>query len=449
MLVHSPYLSFFSSHSLQSTVFQTETFIFAPHKPQVSAPQTTGLRFVNHRITDGKPARYTQKVADMKKLYLAVIVPLLLTACGENESGFRVDGQISGAEGKMLYLDAAALDGIHVLDSVKLKASGDYSFSYQRPEAPDFYRLRLDDRIVNFVIDSTETVGISGSADKFGLDYTIEGSESNRKIKELSLKLADLQGRIDRLTTEYQSGSILPGIYNDSITSMVNSYKNDVKMNYILTAPNTDYAYFALFQRLNGYLLFDPLTDRDDVRCFAAVATSFNNAYPHSERARNLYNIAMKGMRNTRSGSQQVMELPEGSQINESGIIDIALRDIDGRERKLSDLKGKVVLLDFTAYATEVSASHNYMLRELYDKYTASGLEIYQISFDSNEHFWKTTADNLPWVCVRDTRGTYSDLLTLYNVTALPSVFIINRQSELSARPESVDAVESAVKAVL
>lgn len=385
----------------------------------------------------------------MKKLYLAVIVPLLLAACGENKSGFRVDGQISGAEGKMLYLDAAALDGIHVLDSVKLKASGDYSFSYQRPEAPDFYRLRLDDRIVNFVIDSTETVGISGSADKFGLEYTIEGSESNQKIKELSLKLADLQGRIDRLTTEYQAGSILPGIYNDSITNMVNSYKTDVKMNYILTAPNTDYAYFALFQRLNGYMLFDPLTDRDDVRCFAAVATSFNNAYPHSERARNLYNIAMKGMRNTRAGSQQVMELPEGSQINESGIIDITLRDIDGRERKLSELKGKVVLLDFTAYATEVSASHNYMLRELYDKYASQGLEIYQISLDSNEHFWKTTADNLPWICVRDTQGTYSDLLTLYNVTALPSVFIINRQSELSARPESVDAVESAVKAVL
>lgn len=385
----------------------------------------------------------------MKKLYLAVIVPLLLAACGENKSNFHVDGQISGAEGKMLYLDAAALDGIHVLDSVKLKASGDYSFSHQRPEAPDFYRLRLDDRIVNFVIDSTETVGISGSADKFGLDYTIEGSESNHKIKELSLKLADLQGRIDRLTAEYQSGSLLPGIYNDSIDRMVSNYKNDVKMNYILTAPNTDYAYFALFQRLNGYLLFDPLTSRDDVRCFAAVATSFNNAYPHSERARNLYNIAMKGMRNTRTGSQQVVELPEGSQINESGIIDITLRDIDGRERKLSDLKGKVVLLDFTAYATEVSASHNYMLRELYDKYASRGLEIYQISLDSNEHFWKTTADNLPWICVRDSRGTYSDLLTLYNVTALPSVFVISRQSELSARPESVDAVESAVKAVL
>lgn len=385
----------------------------------------------------------------MKKLYLLALASLMIVACGENKPGFHVNGTITGAEGKMLYLDAAALDGIHVLDSVKLKSDGSYAFTAPRPEAPDFYRLRLDDKIVNFAIDSTETVSVNGDASKLDTDYQIVGSESNQKIKELSLKLADLQGRIDRLTTDYDNNKVMPSVYNDSVNKMVDRYKQDVKMNYILSAPNTDYAYFALFQRMNGYLIFDPLSSRDDVKCFAAVATSFNNMYPESERAKNLYNIAVKGMRNTSTGTQRVVELPDNAQIKEAGIVDITLRDIDGNERKLSDLKGKVVLLDFTAYETTVSTSHNYMLRELYDKYASRGFEIYQVSLDSNEHFWKTTADNLPWVCVRDEGGIYSDIVTIYNVTALPSVFIINRNSELSARPESVDAVEDAIKAVL
>ncbi len=61
------------------------------------------------------------------------------------------------------------------------------------------------------------------------------------------------------------------------------------------------YAYFALFQSLNGYMIFDPLTNKEDVKCFAAVATSLNNAYPHADRSRNLYNMVIKGMKNTRT----------------------------------------------------------------------------------------------------------------------------------------------------
>ena len=69
--------------------------------------------------------------------------------------------------------------------------------------------------------------------------------------------------------------------------------------------------------------------------------------------------------------------------------------------RRLSDLKDNVVLVDFTVYNHVQAAAHNLALRELYNKYHDKGLEIYQISLDTDEHFWKTSADNLPWICVR------------------------------------------------
>ena len=221
-----------------------------------------------------------------------------------------------------------------------------------------------------------------------------------------------------------------------------------MKISYIFAAPNTAAAYFALFQKLNNYLIFDPLNNKEDVKCFAAVATSLNNYYPDADRSKNLYNIVIKGMKNTRTPQQKVVEIPEEA-ISETGIIDINLRDMKGNTRKLSELKGKAVIVDFTVYQSAVSATHNYMLRDLYDKYAAQGLEIYQVSLDADEHYWKTSAANLPWVCVRDGNGVYSTNVAVYNVRQVPSIFLINRNNELKLRGEDIKDLEAAVKSLL
>lgn len=103
------------------------------------------------------------------------------------------------------------------------------------------------------------------------------------------------------------------------------------------------------------------------------MATSLNNYYPDADRSKNLYNIVIKGMKNTRTPQQKVVEIPEEA-ISETGIIDINLRDMKGNTRKLSELKGKAVIVDFTVYQSAVSATHNYMLRDLYDKYACPGI---------------------------------------------------------------------------
>lgn len=368
----------------------------------------------------------------------------MLSAC-DNEPKFKVQGEINGAEDKMLYLEASGLDGIVALDSTKLGSSGSFSFAQKRPESPEFYRLRLDNKVINFAVDSTETVSVKAEINDFATAYRIEGSENNLKIKELVLLQADLQKNVDKLG---QNRNIPAGIAQDSLLAMVNNYKNKVKREYIFAAPNMPYAYFALFQSLNGYMIFDPLTNKEDVKCFAAVATSLNNAYPHADRSRNLYNMVIKGMKNTRTPRQQTMEIPE-DKIKEASIIDIQLKDLKGNTRSLTDLKGKVVLIDFTVYNNAMSAAHNLALRELYNKYASQGFEIYQISLDGDEHFWKTSADNLPWVCVRDANGVYSSYISLYNVTNLPSIFLVNRNNELSARGENIKDLDEAIKKLL
>lgn len=379
-----------------------------------------------------------------KKSYIAaVLISAGFAACNRGPV-FNVEGEISGAEGKMLYIEHSSIEGVVGLDSTKLSGDGRYHFSEARPEAPDFYRLRIDDRIINFVVDSTETVNISSDYNTFSSGYSVTGSESNARIKELSLLQAELQAKVNELN---KSG-MPAGLAQDSLFRMIESYKNDVKRNYIYKEPDKASSYFALFQQLNGFMIFNPLSNKEDVKCFAAVATSLNHNYPHADRSRNLYNMVIKGMKNTRAPQTKTLEISE-DMINETSIIDIPLKDINGETKHLTDYKGKVVLIDFTAYGTPSSGARTLALRELYNKYSSQGLVIYQVSLDTDEHFWKTACDNLPWVCVRDPQGPYSTYVSIYGVTALPTAFLVNRNNELVLRLNEKSDIEAEIKKLL
>lgn len=361
----------------------------------------------------------------MKKIFILIATFFFLTmvACTE-EQQFNIKGNISEANDKVLYFEQVALDGIKVLDSIRLKSDGNFSFKHKRPDAPDFYRLRIEKSVINLGIDSTETVTVKAQWPTIATGYTVEGSLECSKIKELALQQIALQQQIQDLI----SGDLLPGDIHDSIDVLIQTYKEHVKNDYIYEAPRCGYAYYALFQRINGVQLFNPENSREDVRTFAAVATSWDLVYPHSLRASNLHNITMRGMRNTRK--QTVSTIPE-ELITEVTLFDLQLPDMKGNIRKLTDLKGKVVLLDFTIYQNQESPARNILLRELYTEYASQGLEIYQVAFDADEHFWKTSAGNLPWICVRDTER--ESALT-YQVAELPTYFLIDKENGLYKR---------------
>ena len=153
-------------------------------------------------------------------------------------------------------------------------------------------------------------------------------------------------------------------------------------------------------------------------------------------------------MRNTRP-SQPVDYSVLEDKIVESAIIDIALPDIDGAIRRLTALKGKVVMLDFNVYGHPQSAARVLVMRELYDKYATQGLEIYQVSLDGDEHFWKTAVESIPWVCVRSEDAPYSKEANLYGVRELPTYFLINREGEIVKRDTMVKDLEVELERLL
>lgn len=384
----------------------------------------------------------------MKHIWKAaalMIAAFTVTACNNNK--FTVEGQITNAKDSVLYLENVGLEGINILDSVKLGDNGDFSFSEAATTAPEFYRIRISDQIINVSIDSTETVQIKAEYPGMAANYTVSGSENCEKIKELALKQIALQSQVIAVQKNYPLGV---DVINDSIQKLIDAYKEDVKHQYIFKEPNKSYAYFALFQTLGNWLIFNPRTSKDDIKAFAAVATSWDTYYPHAERGQNLHNIAIEGMRNQRIVDAQNQDLQvEASKVKESGVLDIALPDNHGQVRHLTDLKGKIVLLDFHVFALEDSPARILMLRELYNKYHAQGLEIYQVSLDSDEHFWKQQTAALPWISVRDADGINSQRLVLYNVQAVPDYFVIDRGNNIVKRAALVKDIEAEIKKLL
>lgn len=382
----------------------------------------------------------------MKKLsnILILIVVMAMAGC-TNSPMATLEGTITEAEGKTLYLDCIGVERTTVADSVKLKGDGAFRFRVPQPECFDFYRLRIDREVIYLSVDSTETLRVTAALPVMSMAYQVEGSEDNLILKQLVHKQVELQQNVRALVRN--SGPEV-GVTRARIDTLVEHYKREVRMEYIYANPGKPYAYFALFQRLGGQLIFDPIATRDDVRCFAAVATNLDLYHPDAERTKNVKSIAVKGLKNTRK-PQPVDYSVLQDKIVESSLIDIELNDIDGVARKLTDLKGKVVLLDFTVYAHQQSSARVLILRELYEKYAAQGLEIYQVSLDADEHFWKTAVENIPWVCVRDSEAPYSRVATLYGVRELPTYFLINRANELVMRDAAVEDLEKELKRLL
>lgn len=368
----------------------------------------------------------------------------LFSACN-NSSDFTVKGVVAGADGQLMYLENVGISNVVTLDSIKLAPGGKFKFTEKRPEYPDFYRLRLNNQLINFAVDSTETISFVADAGTFATSYSVEGSENSKAIKAITLAQLDANQAISRLRKEYEDKMISDTTYRTKVLAAADAYK-EVARKYIYSAPISTAAYFALFQQIDGLLFFD-LYDRKDVKAYGAVATSYDHAYPESPRSKHLYNLTLQSMKVLRA--QRPVDY-SNVETKEISFLDIELPDVRGEVVKLSTVApGKVVLINFTAYQTEWSPALNMALGELYTKYHDQGLEIYQVSLDSDFHFWRNGASNLPWVTVRDPQSVYSQVAGLYNVKQLPALFILDRKGNLVKRVEDVKKLETDVKAVL
>ena len=269
----------------------------------------------------------------------------------------------------------------------------------------------------------------------------------NDQIRRIDEQTRLVNEKLDDAERRHEAKKIGDLTYLEEVDTILKSYKSEISR-LILGNPSSAAAYYAIFQKVRNYLIFDPYS-KQDYAMFGAVATSWDRYYPGTQRTKHLYDFTMNALKTRKLQEKQAALLENASVVTGSALPDIVLSTINGEKRSLASQKGKVVVVDFTVYRSDFSPAHNIELNKLYTKYRSQGLEIYQISFDSDEHFWKNAASNLPWITVRDPQSVYSSLLSLYNVREIPTAFVFNREGDVVARVENYATLASEVAKLL
>ena len=370
---------------------------------------------------------------------------LVFTSCDKKQTGpqFTVKGSIANATDKNIGIYHIAEGGAKEIEKKKLDQSGSYEFHVPQPEHFDFYLLNVEDcGTIVFIADSTETITINSNSDDFIQGYTIDGNEENQRIKEI----AELKDALEE-QVKTMAKNTSPAIVKTEreIRALVDEFKQNIIKQYIIPAPGSASAYYALTLTLANAPIFNPMTDKNDCRCFAAVATNYQRLHPDTRHTKRITKIAEEGLKATRPPKQVELELEE-REATITDMFNIELPQANGDSISLSSFQGKVVLLDFTIYESTEMSGRNIKMRELYNKYKNQGLEIYQVSLDRREHFWQQSAANLPWTCVRDASGASAKL---YNVQVLPTFFLINRKGEVALRDAQIENTEKEIEKLL
>lgn len=382
----------------------------------------------------------------MKKYLFAVcIVAVMAVACDSTTTpSTTISGRLMGNDVEMLYLVKASdkLDNAEIIDSVKLADNGYFEFEIKDTDkAPRFYKLvYAGGRPVTLIVSAGDRITVNSAGDIFH-NYTVEGSEESQLIRQFN---REYYGGYDKLlslnemaanSAPSQTAAFNKQIYQTIISTIqaqvrfVGSHQDKLASIYAMrqTLPEPFEDMFAGMGITNAHR--------------NAVIEAVGNSYPDSPYLAVLKNdIEYQQALSALSDKISYMPFPE-----------IELPDIYGQTHKLSSLQGSVILLYFWAAEVGNSNTVNADLKHIYDKYHDRGLEIYQVSADTDSALWieAVRSQNLPWISVCNYEGPYSVPFRVYNVTTLPTLYLINRKGDVVTDKIEFRDLDSRIAALL
>lgn len=346
----------------------------------------------------------------------ALLASATIASC-DGAKGWSVKGHIDGiSDGTKLALEASNGRSWYVVDSVATDSKGNFSYSSAEPAAyADILRLTLPGKgSIYFPVNGKEKITVEAPAATFGTGHTLAGTPMAETVSAIDSivaatdDIADLQRKLTGFVTSDTTGII---------------------------------AFYTVSKAKGAKPVFDPAESMGN-RVYGAAAQVFATYRPDDRRGETLKNAFFQGKRAMGKLPQQttVVELPE------TGILDIVRYDNTGKEHSLAALakEKNTVVLSFTDYTTRVSPAYNAILFDLYSKYSAKGLEIFQLAFDGDEVEWKEAARNLPWITVWNAPTDGANVLIEYNCGAVPLTYVIHN-GEIAARIEDPANLEKAV----
>lgn len=360
--------------------------------------------------------------------YCIFLLFLAFYSCKSGFEGTVVTAEIEHAENKLFYLEDVATPEKIVVDSARVK---DGLISLRVYINEGIYRLReteSDEMIFLYISEATDRISIKWNLrqpDK----YTISGNQDSKDIRRIVSFTSQKARHWQTLDSLAQHSNI-----SNNVIDSLKAINRSIVVNYVKrmadSIPNADVAAFAL-----NYMGIS----KDQITYLVNTTERLHQMNPKARYA-DVWYKALSAYR-----TDVLKGMVNGLQIGTKAPL-FSLPDIYGDTLRLSDFKGKYVLLDFWASWCQPCRKENPNIVEAYKRYRKRNFVVVSISLDGKKEQWEkgVKVDKLIW------RSHASDLLKwrspvvqLYEIKGIPANFLLDTNGVIIARDLQSEALLS------
>jgi peroxiredoxin len=359
---------------------------------------------------------------------LALTAAVVVTSC-KDATKFTISGKLDNAGAvKKVYLLAADSAQVSIVDSTNIGSGNNFTFKRNAPYA-NLYKLRIGSNIYDIVAQNGDNITFKTDLANVNHEYEISGSETSEKIKEFN-KISNFYGdKNTKLSDEYTAKSSALGHESDSLMKI---YVPQFQKN--IADYSTEILKFvnANKKSLAGFYAATSLDQYKYEQQLVAYADDIKDDFKDNPSVQTF----LKQM-------EAVKPISVGHKAPE-----FTVKSIDGKDVKLSDYKGKYVMLDFWASWCVPCRQENPNVVKQYAAYKEKGFNILGISLDTEKKDWQQAVakDNLTWTHVSDLQRFDGPTERIYHIEAIPSNFIIDPQGIIVAKSVTGPDLEEFLK---
>ena len=329
---------------------------------------------------------------------------------------------------KQIFLDTLNGQNPWIFVTSTIDSAG--NFKLVAPiSATNIFRLRLEDNnFMMLILTPGEKIVIKTSTSKLGNDAFIQGSSHTQLLYTAMNASQICESKKAALNKQYNDAQSSPK--HDSLSAIIiqqfreNDSIQKTSLKALIDKQPASLAWLFFQDKFDMTNDFDTI-DKIDAATYKAYPDNVYIAQHHQQ---------VDIERKTAIGSPA----PE-----------IELPDRDGKMRKLSSLKGKVVMVDFWASWCGPCRKENPNVLSIYGKYHDKGFEVFSVSLDKEKEscLKDITADKLIWLNhVSDLKYWKSEGAQTYGVTSIPYTVLIDRKGKIVAKKLRGDELENKVK---
>ena len=354
----------------------------------------------------------------------------------------KINGVISDAPASEVVVKLLNVNQYQVLDTLKTDAAGKFSYKVEVAEGqPEFvYVFYKDRKVASLLLEAGDLVSVH--TDTLG-NSVVEGSEESLKLASIEADYAKAKASMISLSEQLLAAdSAKVAQLREQLNKAYIEYYRS-RVSYVMQNNRSLTVVPVLYQTLTESLpVFGQSTD---AILFSNLADTLETVYPDSR-----YVKALRKDANIRMAQMGLMSRIESAeQIN---YLDVELPNLQGQKTKLSDVHKKVTLLYFWTASDASQKMFNLdALMPVYEQYKDRGFEIYQVSLDVDNGMWARVVreQNLPWTNVSDITGPSSRYAVAYNLSKLPSAFLIGSDGMINATISDAASLAAAVEKTL